>query len=71
MSEYFRTDTHQAVDRPMAMILDSLTGEPERFYRYSAVGPLDEAITYLQLHYRLSAGRMILIKLDAIAMIPL
>ena len=48
MAEYKRTGTHQFCDSDLCMVLDTVTGEPERAFRHSnSVGPLKEALEYV------------------------
>jgi 2-iminoacetate synthase ThiH len=67
MSEYFRTDTHQAVDVPLAFIIDTFTGQVVRPAGRDSVCSLEEALERLK-----RAGtwghRYAVVKLDGIAL---
>jgi len=49
MSEYRRNETHQFCDTELVMVLDTVTGKPERFGEgRDSVGNLSDALDYLE-----------------------
>ena len=70
MTEYFRTKTHQFCDVNLCMIIDTITGEPQKFGGRNIVGTLEEAIKLLKEHDEKvpwnCIDRLIIVKVDCI-----
>jgi len=48
MSEYRRNETHQFCDTELVMVLDTVTGKPERFRNNDSIGVFQDALDYIE-----------------------
>lgn len=74
MMEHFRdkmpdNKIYQAVDSQSAMVIDIVTGKPERFGPYNnSVDTVEEAIEYIKLHFKDGwSTRFIIVKMESIS----
>ena len=65
MAEYGRTETHQFCDTEVCMVIDVVTGKPERLFGGNAVMPFYEALEFLK-RSTFGAGRYVVIKLQGV-----
>ena len=63
--EYLRTDTHHFCDAVNYMIIDRVTGKPQRFRNCDAMGTLEDALEYVS-NYTGWETRYVIVKLNCI-----
>ncbi len=66
MGEYLRTETHQFCDTELCMVLDTVTGKPERAFEIgNSIGSFSEALEYLK-NKKGWEDRTIIVKLNCV-----
>ena len=67
MSEYMRTGTYQFCDTELVMILDTVTGEPQRFGPgHNSIDSLQEALKFIANHKKGWESRTVIVRLQCI-----